>query len=375
MKAALLEAKKGLGRTSPNPAVGAVVVRDDMIIARGYHKQAGHEHAEVVALKKLSAPADPEDTLYVTLEPCNHTGKTPPCTLAILEKGIRKVIVGMDDPNPKVTGGGTAFLRSQGVEVRTGVLEKECSRLNEAFLKFVKTDRPFVMAKSALTLDGWTATSTGHSRWITGEKSRRFVHQLRDRVDAVMVGLGTVLSDNPQLTTRLHRGSGKDPLRIVLDTHLGIPLSARILNHNSSAETIIVHGNSIRTDRARLFQRKNGVSTLHCPEKEGMIDLKALLRNLGTLSISSLLVEGGAKIMGSLIRENLVDKYFFFYAPKILGGGDGVPLARGEGPTKIDDCLGLNEARVRRFGDDFLVQGYPREAWNKRLEETAQRPS
>lgn len=362
MKAALLEAKKGLGRTSPNPAVGAVLVRDGKVIARGYHKKAGSEHAEIAALKKLPARAGPKDTLYVTLEPCNHTGKTPPCTHAILEKGIKKIIVGMDDPNPKVAGGGIAFLRDQGLEVKAGILEKECRQLNEVFLKFVNTDRPFVMVKSALTLDGWTATSTGHSRWITGERSRRFVHQLRDRVDAIMVGSGTVLSDNPRLTTRLYRGHGKDPIRIVLDSHLGIPLSAQILNHASSADTVIVHGESIGSDRVRPFQAKNGVSTLPCTEKEGRIDLEALLGTLGSLSISSLLVEGGARLMGSLIRENLVDKYFVFFAPKILGGGDGVPLAHGEGPKKIDDCLGLKEVRVRRFGDDLLVQGYPRES-------------
>ena len=360
MKAALREAKKGLGRTSPNPAVGAVVVRDGQVIARGYHKKAGSEHAEIAALKKLPDRAGPKDTLYVTLEPCNHTGKTPPCTLAILEKGIKKIIVGMDDPNPKVAGGGIAFLRDQGVEVKAGLLEKECRQLTEVFIKFITTDRPFVMVKSALTLDGWTATSTGHSQWITGERSRRFVHQLRDRVDAIMVGSGTVLSDNPRLTTRLYRGHGKDPMRIVLDSHLGIPLSAQILNHASSADTVIVHGESIGSDKARPFQAKNGVSTLPCAEKEGRIDLEALLGTLGSLSISSLLVEGGARLMGSLIRENLVDKCFLFFAPKILGGGDGVPLAHGEGPKKIDDCLGLKEVRLRRFGDDLLIQGYPR---------------
>jgi diaminohydroxyphosphoribosylaminopyrimidine deaminase/5-amino-6-(5-phosphoribosylamino)uracil reductase len=362
MKVALREAKKGLGRTSPNPAVGAVVVRNGMIIARGYHKRAGSDHAEVVALKKLPVQAGPEDTLYVTLEPCNHTGKTPPCTHAILEKGIKRVIVGMDDPNPHVAGGGIAFLRGQGVYVKTGVLEKECRRLNEAFLKFVEAERPFVLAKSALTLDGWTATATGHSQWITGERSRRFVHQLRDRVDAVLVGLGTIRADNPQLTTRLHRGRGKDPLRIIVDTHLGTPLNARILNHNSPAETVIVHGDGIDPDGARPFTEKNGVSILHCTEKEGRIDLEALMTILGSMSISSLLVEGGARLMGSLVRNNLVDKYLLFFAPKVYGGGDGVPMAHGAGPKKMDDCMSLKEVRVRRFDMDFLIEGYPREA-------------
>ncbi|UCF84800.1 MAG: bifunctional diaminohydroxyphosphoribosylaminopyrimidine deaminase/5-amino-6-(5-phosphoribosylamino)uracil reductase RibD, partial [Desulfobacteraceae bacterium] len=245
MREALRQARKGLGRTSPNPAVGTVIVRDGQILAKAYHRKAGLPHAEAEALSKLRGSA-PGGTLYVNLEPCNHHGKTPPCTEAILRSGIERVVVGMKDPNPAVTGGGCEFLRRNGIKLTTGVLEQECRQLNEAFIKFATSGRPFVILKSALTMDGWTATSQGHSKWITSEKSRQFVHRLRDQVDAVMVGIGTILADDPCLTTRLNRGLGKDPLRIIVDTHLKTPPNAKVLNHSSSADTLLVVGPHVR---------------------------------------------------------------------------------------------------------------------------------
>jgi diaminohydroxyphosphoribosylaminopyrimidine deaminase/5-amino-6-(5-phosphoribosylamino)uracil reductase len=354
MKEVLRQAKKGLGRTSPNPAVGAIIVKEGKIVARGYHRRAGLPHAEVEALNKLGGKA-PGHSMYVNLEPCNHHGRTPPCTEAILRSGLKRVIVGMKDPNPGVSGGGCDYLKKNGVSVTTGVLESECRRLNESFIKYVTSRHPFVRVKSALTLDGWIATATGHSQWITNESSRQFVHRLRDRSDAVMVGIGTVLADDPLLTTRLKRGKGRDPLRIVVDTHLRTPEDAKILHHDSSADTIIAVG----ADAATREPEGKGLSVVICPTKHGRIDLKALLGILGDMSVTSLLVEGGASLVGSLVRERLVDKFYVFKAPKILGGDDGIPMTAGPGPKTMDRALKLRDLRIRRFGEDVLFEGYP----------------
>ncbi len=358
MRAALRQAAKGLGRTSPNPAVGAVIVRDGKVIASGYHKKAGDDHAEVDALKKIDGKGREGDVLYVTLEPCNHEGRTPPCTGAVLKSGIRRVVVGMKDPNPDVSGGGCEFLKERGIEIKTGVLESACRRQNEIYLKNISTGRPFVIAKSALTLDGWTATSAGDSKWITNERSRRFVHHLRDRVEGVMVGVGTVLADDPLLNVRLGKRKGRDPVRIIVDTHLRIQEKARVLNHDSLARTLIAVGHDVPQGRRDAI-RKGKVSILPCPKKNGRIDLSVLLDILMKASVTSLLVEGGATLMGSMIRERLIDKYYLFKAPRILGGNDGVPMASGPGPKQIRECLNLRDIRVRRFGTDLLIRGYP----------------
>ena len=363
MRLALREARKGLGKTSPNPAVGAVIVKHGRVIAKGFHRKAGLPHAEIEALSELGGRA-PGCTLYVTLEPCNHFGKTPPCTEAILKSGIRRVVVGMFDPNPEVSGGGCAFLEKKGIEVTAGVLEQECRRVNEVFLKFVLEKCPFVIAKSAVTLDGWTGTSTGHSKWITNEKSRQFVHRLRGRVDAVMVGVGTVLSDDPQLTTRIRGRHGRDPLRIVLDTHLRTPAEARVVRHQSSARTLIAVAAGVPSEAFRKYDPEK-VSFISCPLKKGRIDLSALMGILGEKFVTSVLVEGGATVMGSLLRDRLIDKYYIFQAPKILGGDDGIPMAAGEGPKGMDESVRLKDIRIRRFADDILVVGYPEwGVWN-----------
>jgi len=358
MKAALGYARKGLGKTSPNPAVGAVIVRKDQIIAAGFHRKAGAPHAEVEALNRLQGKARSGDTLYVTLEPCNHYGRTPPCTQAILEKGVRKVVVGMKDPDPRVKGGGCEVLSRQGVEVVTGVLELECRRLNEWFVTYVTKRRPFVIAKTAMTLDGWTATSTGHSRWVTNERSREWVHRLRNQVDGILVGVGTVMADDPLLNTRLRKGRGRDPVRIIVDTHLRIPVNARVLGHAKGSETLITVSEDVPSRRLRRLEGK-GVSFLTCPKKEGRIDLQALMDMLGKRSITSVLLEGGATLMGAMIRERLVDKFCIFKAPKILGASDGRPMALGQGPSRMDQSIPLKDIRIRRFGEDLLITGYP----------------
>lgn len=351
-------ARKGLGRTSPNPMVGAVIVRNGRIIASGYHKKTGDNHAEVEALEQLGGKADTGDTLYVTLEPCNHYGRTPPCTQAILESGLKRVVIGMKDPNPGVSGGGAAFLQQRGVDIMTGVLEPECLRLNEAYITFVTTGRPFVSAKSALTLDGWAATYTGHSKWITNEKSRQFVHRLRERVDGILVGVGTILADDPLLTTRLMGRHGRDPIRIIVDTHLRIPHNAKVLNHNSEAMTLLAVGEDLPSQLLKQIE-KNTVTPIICPLREGRVDLGTLLNILGGMSITSLLVEGGPTIMGSMIRERLIDKFYIFKAPKLLGGGDGIPMARGSGPDNMEEALTLTDLTIRRFEDNILFTGYP----------------
>ncbi|MFP4037868.1 MAG: bifunctional diaminohydroxyphosphoribosylaminopyrimidine deaminase/5-amino-6-(5-phosphoribosylamino)uracil reductase RibD [Desulfobacteraceae bacterium] len=356
---ALRLARKGLGRTSPNPAVGAVVVREGRIAARGFHRRAGEPHAEVEALNRLEGPVLGGDTLYVTLEPCNHTGRTPPCTRFILERGIKRVVVGMRDPNPRVAGGGCEYLRQHGVEVKEGVLEQPCLELNEAFIKHVRTGRPFVSAKSAATLDGWIATATGHSRWVTGERARRFVHTLRDRTDAVLVGVGTVLADDPSLTTRIPGKRGKDPIRVIADTGCRTPEKARLLNLDSDAETWIAVSEDLSPKRTARLEGLHKVSLLRCPTKEGRLEPGALMDILGARGITSVLLEGGAALMGSMVRSGLVDKFYIFKAPKLLAGGDGVPMASGPGARRMDRCLGLRDIRVRRFGSDVLIQAYP----------------
>ena len=349
-------AEKGQGTTSPNPMVGAVVVKDGRIIGRGYHAAAGGAHAEVNAISDTGENAQGA-TLYVTLEPCNHTGRTPPCTEKIIAAGIRRVVVSMDDPNPHVKGGGIEHLKSHGIEVTCGVGKARAKRLNEAFIKFVRTGQPFVVVKCAATLDGWIATRTGDSKWVTGETARAYVHQLRHAVDAIMVGIGTVRADDPSLNTRLENKEGRDPARIVIDPTLSIDESARLLHIPSDAETILVTGEDI--DFAKVDRlKKLGVNVIRMSLKNSFVDFNRLMVLLGEKNITSLLIEGGGGIIGSAIQAGIVDKLLFFFAPKILGGDDGVPICRGTGPAAMKNCLDLKSIQTRRFDDDVLIEGY-----------------
>ena len=356
MQMALDLAIKGEGFTSPNPMVGAVVVKNGKLVGGGYHEVVGGAHAEVNAIDaagKLASGA----TLYVTLEPCNHTGRTPPCTQKILDAGISRVVVAMPDPNENVAGGGLKYLAQHGLQVTTGVCEEQARKQNEAFIKYITTGRPFVTAKCAATLDGRIATRTGDSKWVTGEASRRYVHRLRHAVDAIMVGINTVRKDDPSLTTRLDDGKGKDPVRIILDTHLSIAPSARVLQQASDAETILVAGKGLADSKKTVFE-KAGIRVIEAPLTHNQIDMAALMGPLGAMENSSLLIEGGSQVMASAFRAGIIDKVQFFYAPKILGGDDGIPICSGPGAELMRESIALEDITVQRFDDDVLIEGY-----------------
>ena len=356
MRRALALAAQGAGRVSPNPLVGAVVVRGGHIVGEGYHQAVGGPHAEVHAIEAAGEAAQGA-TLYVTLEPCNHHGRTPPCTRKILSAGITRVVSAMTDPNPDVAGGGHAVLTARGIAVHCGLCEHEARRLNESFIKYVRTRRPFVVLKLAATLDGRIATRTGDARWVTGPAARERVHRLRHALDAIMVGAGTVAADDPQLTARLPEGGSVDPVRIVLDTRLRMAVSARMLHQASAAATYIVCGPAAdEADRRRL--EAAGARILEMPLKAGGIDLGALMERLGAMGLTSLLIEGGARVAGSALAAGIVDKIVFHYAPKILGGDDGWPMLRGAGAAVMQEALALSDVVVERLGDDIAVEGY-----------------
>jgi diaminohydroxyphosphoribosylaminopyrimidine deaminase/5-amino-6-(5-phosphoribosylamino)uracil reductase len=356
MGVALDLAEKGRGWTSPNPMVGAVVVKDDRIVGRGYHQRAGGPHAEAHAIDDAGDQARGA-TIYVTLEPCNHFGRTPPCTQKILDAGIRKVVVAMNDPNPGVKGGGNQFLQDRGIDVVTGVREKASRTLNESFITWITTGRPFVIVKCAATLDGRIATRTGDSRWVTGPDARRFVHRIRHAVDGIMVGVQTAVHDNPSLTTRLEEEKGADPTRIILDTHLSMPPTARMLHLPSNRPTWVICGPDAPKSR-RSDLESAGAAVITAPLQSGRIDLAMLMDLLGAKGITSLLIEGGAAVIGAAFAAEIVDKVCFIYAPKILGGDDGVPICRGSGPAHMQASISIHDLAVSRFGPDVLLQGY-----------------
>jgi diaminohydroxyphosphoribosylaminopyrimidine deaminase / 5-amino-6-(5-phosphoribosylamino)uracil reductase len=350
MRLALRQAEKGLGRTSPNPAVGAVLVKKGRVIARGYHARAGAPHAEVAAIRAAGARGRGAD-LYTTLEPCDHFGKTPPCSRAIIEAGVNRVYVGSRDPNPLVNGRGIARLRRAGIQVHSGILREKCDALNAAWFHYITTGRPQVTLKAAVTLDGKIATRTGDSRWVTGIEARREVHRLRNRVDAVLVGAGTARTDDPQLTTRLSRG-GRDPVRVVLDSRLRLPRGLEIFGHRSGAPTIVayVHG--------KPRSMGAGVEFLRCRARGGQVDLPDLLDKLARRGVTSLLVEGGAEVHQAFLEAGLADRVLLFLAPKIVGG-QGISWVAGPGACRMAEALQLEEVQVSRVGRDILVTGRP----------------
>ena len=356
MKLALALAARGAGWVSPNPMVGAVLVRAGEIVSRGYHRRAGLPHAEVEALRAAGARARGADR-YVTLEPCNHQGRTPPCTRAILEAGVRRVIIAARDPNPYVAGGGGEYLASRGVSVETGLLAAEAQRLNEAWFHWVNTGRPWVIAKAACSLDGKIATATGESQWITGEAARLWGHRWRHRVDAIVAGINTVLADDPQLTTRLPRGRGKDPIRVVLDSRLRLPEQARLLHLDSAAPTWVACTEQAPAAKIRFLERL-GAEVLVLPVESGRVSLTALLQLLGARQVQSLLVEGGAEVLGSFFDQKLVRMFHFFYAPKFLGGRSAPGVLGGQGVSRLNDAPQASRLTIRRLGADLLVSGY-----------------
>ena len=358
MRLALALARRGVGKTAPNPAVGCVIVRDGAVVGRGWHRKAGTPHAEVHALRDAGDRAAGSDA-YVTLEPCSHYGKTPPCAKALIEARVARVFVGMVDPNPLVAGKGIEMLRAAGIEVEVGVLEEQCRELNRPFIKWIETKLPYVILKSAVTLDGKTATASGDSKWITGDAARREVHRLRGRVDAIMVGVGTVVKDDPLLTCRLP--GGKDPLRVVVDSTLRIPLHAAILGVSSEAGTVIATCCEDQTRREAVAAR--GAELLLCKESQGGVDLPDLFARLGERGVQSVLLEGGHHLAGAALRAGLIDRCMIYIAPKLVGGA-GVGLFAGEGAQLMGDAIPLEAVTVRRVGVDLLVEGKPVRPFN-----------
>jgi diaminohydroxyphosphoribosylaminopyrimidine deaminase/5-amino-6-(5-phosphoribosylamino)uracil reductase len=333
--------------------VGAVLVKEGKEVGEGYHERAGEAHAEIVAI--LQAREDTrETTLYLNLEPCSHYGKTPPCAPRVIEAGIKRVVIGMEDPNPLVKGKGIDILRRAGLDVQVGILEKECRRLNEAFCKYTLKKEPFVILKVAATLDGKIATRDGNSKWISGEMSRRFVHKLRDRVDGVLIGIGTVLRDDPLLTARI-RG-GRDPYRIVLDSRLRIPEEAKVIG--TSPSKVIVAATELAPKHRLDKLEKMGVQVLILDSREGRVNLKSCLSRLWEMGIMNLLVEGGSQVNGSFLDEDLIDKLLLFFSPRLIGDRQAPGIFVGTGVSKLQEAIILKEFKTRRIGEDILLEGY-----------------
>lgn len=337
---------------SPNPKVGAVLVREGEIVGEGWHEEFGGPHAEINALKQAGELARGA-TLYINLEPCSHTNKkTPPCTPEIIQAGIKKVVCAMEDPNPQVNG--VEELKRAGVEVEVGVLNEEALRLNEKFVKFISTRLPFVTLKCAESLDGKIACNTGESKWITCEKARKLARRLRAEHDAVLVGVETVLKDNPQLTTRM-KGE-KNPIRIILDSHLRVPIEAKVF---ADENAVIATTDKYDANKKNELEKK-GVRVIVCGgDGSGRVDVRELVKRLGELNISSLLVEGGSEVNASFIEAGLVDKFLFFIAPKIIGGRQAKGAVGGKGVGKVSEAIELRIEKVRRIGSDFLVEARP----------------
>jgi len=357
MRRALILGEKGLGYTTPNPAVGAVVARQGMILGEGWHQKAGTPHAEVHALRVAGDAAKGAD-MYVTLEPCNHTGRTPPCTHAILQAGIRRVVIGTLDPNPKVAGGGSEFLRDKGIEVETGCLRDECRLLIAPFTKHILTGMPWVRSKVACSLDGRTATRTGHSEWITNQQARRSGHRLREISDAILVGKGTIVADDPQLTCRKGKKTVKDPIRVVLDSRLSVDPSSRICRLKSPAPTVIIGVEGKSTDEHRQALESSGTKVWFTPpDGQGRVNIRDLLRMLGDFGVQSILAEGGATVHGAFWDQEFVDEAFFYYSPMIIGGKDARPAIGGSGVVDVGSATRLSKVQHRKLGDNWLVRG------------------
>ena len=354
MNIAILEAKKGEGRTSPNPCVGAVIVKDGHIISKGYHKKSGSPHAEVNAINNTTEPLA-GSTIYVTLEPCNHTGKTPPCTELIVKSGISRVVIGMTDPNPLVDGSGVVFLEKNGIEVMTGVLEDECEEIIRPFIKYITQGLPWTIMKGGISLDGKINYMKGKSGWITGKESLCEVHKIRDKVDAILVGSQTVLIDNPSLTTRISESTGKDPLRVIIDSHLRLPLNSKVLHIESEAHTWIFCSAGAPVDK--ISSLKNlGAKVVAVDVSPGGVDLREVLKALAKAGVCSVLVEGGARLHGSFLKEKLFDSAYLFYAP-LFAGDNGVSLVTGYSSREGDTATRLIDVRYKRLGDDMMVAG------------------
>jgi len=350
LRRVLTLAKKGAGMVSPNPLVGAVVVKDGRVVGEGFHRKAGEFHAEVSAIQKAGSRSEGA-TLYLNLEPCVHFGRTPPCADFIISKGIKRVVCSMEDPNPLVSGNGFSKLRQAGIEVDVGKLEKEASRLNEIYLRYVTTGLPFVILKWAQTLDGRIATRTGESKWISSESSRRYVHRLRSHMDAVLVGVETVLRDDPRLSPYLIKG--RPPVKIVMDSKLRIPLHARVFQ---GARLILATTTSASKGRIEDAKAQGAGVWLLPSTKDGLVDMIELMKEAGRRQITSILIEGGSRVAASALKAGIVNKLMIFIAPKLLG--DGTPAVSDLGIKQIMQAPVLKEISIRRCGTDLIYTAY-----------------
>ena len=361
MKRALYLAARGKGKTNPNPMVGAVIVNQGRVVGEAYHHQAGKPHAEILALHQ-AGPRARGGVLYVTLEPCCHTHKrTPPCVPLLIQSGLTRVCVAMADPNSLVSGQGVQKLKRAGLEVVVGVLEEEAQQLNEVYRHWISTGRPFVILKGAMTLDGKIATKTGQSKWITGEQARRDVHRVRGQADAVMVGIGTVVADNPELSARGSKHAstqrmGRQPVRVILDSHLRIPLKAKVLSWVHEQPTIVCTTAQASPQKIQTLKDR-GIQVWVLPKKSGMVSLKAALGKLGKAGMSTVLIEGGSTLNASALHEGLVNQVRLYVAPQLLGGQDAKSLIGGVSPKTMGQAWPLVNPELKKIGQDWLVMG------------------
>jgi diaminohydroxyphosphoribosylaminopyrimidine deaminase / 5-amino-6-(5-phosphoribosylamino)uracil reductase len=359
MKRAIQLAEKGWGKTRPNPLVGAVIVKENNILAEGYHQFYGGNHAEIDALKKINFNAE-GTTLYVNLEPCSHYGKTPPCVDAIIKSKVKKVVIALEDPNSMVAGKGIQILMKNGIEVITGVLREEAAKLNEIFIKYITTKTPFCILKTAMTIDGKIATVKGDSKWITGEASRAYVHHIRNRVSGIMVGIGTVEQDNPRLNTRIPGKEVNQPIRIIADSQCKLSPASYVIETAKQQPTIIAATGKASKEKMERLEAL-GAKILILPEEEGRVNLKALMVQLGKMEIDSILLEGGGTLNYAALEEGIVDKVMWFIAPKIIGGNKAITPVEGRGKGLIKDSFMIKDTSISRFDEDILLEGYIRE--------------
>lgn len=361
MQRAFELAKKGIGRVNPNPLVGAVIVCGDKIIGEGYHEFFGGPHAEVNAFRSATESAEGA-TMYVTLEPCSHYGKTPPCAEAIVKNKIAKVVIGMLDPNELVAGKGVKLLEDNGIEVEYGYLCEELSQMNRVFLKFIQSKLPYVVMKTAMTLDGKIASKTGDSRWVSNEKSRAHVHQVRNELAGIMVGVDTVIADDPILTTRLENGEGRNPVRIVVDSSARIPLGSKIINTADQAKTIVAV--TEKADSIKIAEiQELGNAVLIVKSRNGRVDLTDLIVKLGETGIDGILLEGGATLNFSALEAGIVDEVMSFIAPKIIGGVSSKSPVGGEGIDKMKNAIELENIKIDQLGNDLMLTGKIIKSW------------
>ena len=353
MRLAMKLALKAKGKTSPNPIVGALVVKNNKILGKGYHEKTGLAHAEVIALDEAGKKSKGA-RLYVTLEPCVHFGRTPPCVDRIIKSGIKEVIIGMIDPNPLNIGRGIKILKQHKIKVKVGFMEDELKKINEEFIKYITKRIPFITVKVAQSLDGRIATKTGDSKWITSDKSRDFAHRIRQNYDAIMVGVNTILRDNPRLNAWF---SKRHPIKIIVDSQLSTPEDANIFSRSDRVIIVTLPSRpGQETENRKILSQKAKI--LEVKEKAGQINLKDMMKKLAQLEITNILVEGGGTLIGSLFDEGLIDKILFFVSPKIIGGKEAISSVMGRGVSRIDSAIRLKDVKLRRIGEDFLIEAY-----------------